>query len=79
MAYYEICEKIKVNGWTEEYDTNAQAPYAYKEDQWVGYDNVKSITYKTQYAKSSSLGGIMFWALDLDDFKGTFCGQGSFE
>ena len=76
MSYYEICENIKVNGWTEAYDSTAQVPYAYKGDQWVGYDNVKSIQLKTQYALSKNLGGIMFWALDLDDFKGTFCGEG---
>jgi len=23
-----------------------KAPYAYNDDQWVGYDNVDSVTYK---------------------------------
>ena len=25
-----------------------KAPYAYRGDQWVGYDNVDSVTYKVR-------------------------------
>ncbi len=76
MAFYEICENIRVNGWVEAFDSFAQVPYAYKGDRWVGYDDVSSIRLKAKYALNKELGGIMFWALDLDDFKGKFCGQG---
>ena len=30
---------------------------------------------KVKMAKDYGLGGIMNWAIDIDDFKGTFCGQ----
>ena len=30
---------------------------------------------KVKMAKNYGLGGIMNWAIDIDDFKGTFCGQ----
>ena len=76
MSYYEACEKIRVNFWTEGFDSNALCPYASQGNQWVGYDNIRSISLKAQYAKNLGLGGIMFWALDLDDFTGNFCGQG---
>jgi hypothetical protein len=41
-----------VHNWTRVFDTDAQAPYAYSpssnplQKQWVGYDDLKSITVK---------------------------------
>lgn len=78
LAYYEICEDIRNKGWTEVWDREGQVPYAYGGDQWVGYDNVQSIEYKVQLAQHYNLGGIMFWAVDIDDFRGTFCNQGKY-
>ena len=31
-----------------------------------------------QWLKQSGFGGAMVWSLDLDDFTGTFCGQGRY-
>ena len=50
-------------------------PYAYRDNQWVGYDDVDSIRRKSQYIRDMNLGGGMIWALDLDDFNNR-CGQG---
>lgn len=76
LSYYEICTFLKeaTYAWIEE----QKVPYAYKGNQWAGYDNIKSITTKVQYLKTNGFGGAMVWALDLDDFTGTFCGQGKF-
>lgn len=52
-----------------------EVPYATKGNQWVGYDDKESIKSKVQYLRSRQLAGAMVWALDLDDFRGTFCGQ----
>ncbi|XP_047998766.1 putative chitinase 1 [Leguminivora glycinivorella] len=48
--------------------------YANKDLFWVGYDNPNTIKAKAQYAKNTGLAGIMYWAIDLDDFSGT-CGD----
>lgn len=48
-------------------------PYAYLRDQWVSFDDVAMIQYKSEYIKAMGLGGGMIWALDLDDFK-NWCG-----
>lgn len=33
---------------------------------------------QVQYLKVKKLGGASVWALDLDDFRGQFCGKGNF-
>ena len=41
MAYYEICDKINNNGWTEVYDSNnMKSAYAYGDGIWCGYENL---------------------------------------
>ena len=50
-------------------------PYAFKDDEWVSFDDIDTIQQKTEFLKLMELGGAMIWALDLDDFKGS-CGTG---
>uniref|UniRef100_A0A7N6FDR2 Acidic mammalian chitinase n=1 Tax=Anabas testudineus TaxID=64144 RepID=A0A7N6FDR2_ANATE len=76
-AYYEICTFLK-QGATQAWDTPQDVPYAYNNGIWVGYDNVKSFQIKIDWLKQSGFGGAMVWSLDLDDFSGTFCGQGTY-
>uniref|UniRef100_H3B3P2 chitinase n=1 Tax=Latimeria chalumnae TaxID=7897 RepID=H3B3P2_LATCH len=76
LAYYEICTFL--NGATEKWNAPQEAPYAYKGNEWVGYDNKKSIQLKAQWVVKNNFGGAMVWTLDLDDFSGTFCNQGKY-
>uniref|UniRef100_G3N5F2 Acidic mammalian chitinase n=1 Tax=Gasterosteus aculeatus aculeatus TaxID=481459 RepID=G3N5F2_GASAC len=76
-AYYEICTFLK-QGATQAWDAPQMVPYAFKQGTWVGYDNIKSFQNKIQWLKQSGFGGAMVWSLDLDDFSGTFCGQGRY-
>ncbi|XP_055474133.1 acidic mammalian chitinase [Psammomys obesus] len=76
-AYYEICTFLR-NGATEVWDAPQEVPYAYKGNEWVGYDNIKSFSVKAQWLKQNNFGGAMIWAIDLDDFTGSFCEQGKF-
>ncbi|CAG5122051.1 unnamed protein product [Candidula unifasciata] len=77
LSYYEICEIIK-NGATKNYINDQHVPYLVYGDQWTGYDNEDSLREKVQYVKDNGFGGVMVWALDLDDVKGKFCGKGPF-
>ncbi|CAF0901301.1 unnamed protein product, partial [Didymodactylos carnosus] len=78
LAYFEICQKLRANNWTTEWDHDSQAQYAYYENQWVGYDSLGSATLKVIWAKTLGLGGAMLWTLDYDDYTGLFCGRGMF-
>ena len=75
LAYYEICKR----GLTVVEKNKAEAPYGYKDKDWVGFDDPKSLIYKIDnVVKKNSLRGVMFWAIDLDDFSGQHCGQGKY-
>lgn len=76
LAYYEICDKVINGDWTVVRDEEGRiGPYAYKDRQWVSYDDVAEIRRKSKFLKSMNLAGGMVWALDLDDFRGK-CGCG---
>uniref|UniRef100_A0A8D0GTA2 GH18 domain-containing protein n=1 Tax=Sphenodon punctatus TaxID=8508 RepID=A0A8D0GTA2_SPHPU len=75
LAYFEVCGFLK--GATTHWIEAQKVPYAVKDREWVGYDNLKSFEIKTQFLKDNRYGGAMVWTLDMDDFSGTFCGEGS--
>ncbi|XP_019369835.1 PREDICTED: acidic mammalian chitinase-like [Gavialis gangeticus] len=77
LAYYEICTFLK-NGATQVWYTPQDVPYAYKDGEWLGYDNQKSFQIKVDWLEKSGFGGAVVWSLDLDDFTGTFCGEGKY-
>jgi len=52
--------------------------YAFKEDDWVAYDDVSTLKIKCEYINSLNLAGVMFWDLSMDDFTGEFCDLGKF-
>ncbi|XP_049784053.1 serine-rich adhesin for platelets-like [Schistocerca cancellata] len=76
LAYYEICENLQSDDWkVVQPNPSAMGPYAYKGNQWVSYDDMDIIKKKAQYVNDNGLGGIMFWAIDNDDFRGKCHGR----
>uniref|UniRef100_A0A1A9Z6A5 chitinase n=1 Tax=Glossina pallidipes TaxID=7398 RepID=A0A1A9Z6A5_GLOPL len=77
LAFYEICNNIKEDPDWEvvQPNINAMGPYAYRRTQWVGYDDEAIVRKKAQYVVEHGLGGIMFWSIDNDDFRGTCTGK----
>ncbi|CAH1391338.1 unnamed protein product [Nezara viridula] len=74
LAYYEICEMLR-NGAAYIWDDEMKVPYCLQGDQWIGFDDEKSIRYKMKWLKESGYGGAMVWTIDMDDFTGTVCGN----
>ena len=85
-AYFEVCEKLRIQNWTYVWNKQQLIPYAYSSEflsstsspiEWVGFDDPNSIAIKVKYAMKQSLAGVMLWSLDMDDFTGKFCDQGA--
>ena len=78
LAYNEICKFVNEEGWIKVSDpTNKMGPYAYKGNQWVGYDDPAIAEVKAKYILEKQFGGAMFWDLPSDDF-GNRCGGGRY-
>ncbi|XP_054464903.1 acidic mammalian chitinase-like [Anoplopoma fimbria] len=75
-SYFEICTFLQRA--TVQLIEDQKVPYAFKQNEWVGYDNKESYKTKVRYLKDNRFGGAFVWALDLDDFNGQFCGQGNY-
>ncbi|KAF5280513.1 hypothetical protein FQA39_LY18035, partial [Lamprigera yunnana] len=73
MSYYEICDFLQTENTTLVWDNEQQVPFAYRNDQWVGFDDERSLKTKIAWLKEEGFGGIMIWSIDMDDFRGT-CG-----
>ncbi|KAI8494279.1 Endochitinase 1 [Branchiostoma belcheri] len=73
LSYYEICRMLS-RGATRVFDREQKGTYAYLGNQWVGYDDVESLTHKVNWLKEKSLGGWMVFSVDEDDASGQFCG-----
>jgi len=75
MGYNEICEEATnlEAPWEEVFDKDHQAPYMYRGDSWISYDDELSLKIKAEYAYDQGLAGVMTWSIDTDDFSG-LCG-----
>lgn len=62
------------NGATYVWDDEMKVPYAISGDQWIGFDDERSIRHKMRWIKDKGYAGAMVWTVDMDDFTGSFCG-----
>lgn len=78
LAFYEICQKTKQKDWTVIHNPDTKiGTFAFKNDQWVSYDDADNIRAKANYIIKNKLGGGLIRTLDLDDFRGN-CGCGKY-
>jgi chitinase len=70
MSFSEICLTTYIYNWTTKFETIQKAPYAYEGDQWIGYDDMDSVTLKSEYIINKNLGGALFSSIEMDDVRG---------
>ena len=46
LAYYEICDRLLKQNWTKVFDPVQKSNYAFKGEEWVGFDDRFSLSYK---------------------------------
>ena len=75
LGYNEVCEEQmdKDHPWTYKWEENIKAPYMFRGDRWVSFDDEKSLRLKANFAFDEGLAGVMVWSIDTDDFNGV-CG-----
>lgn len=74
-VYRTLCQRINSGAWNDRWEEAQRVPYMFLGSDWIGYDNVRSVTEKAYYINQQNLGGAMFWHLDGDDYDNV-CGFG---
>jgi chitinase len=71
VSYYEVQELIRAGKYSAHWDGTSGTPFAYSADDktMISFDDEKSLGLKASYVREKGLGGAMFWAIDLDDFR----------
>ncbi|KAK3932974.1 Acidic mammalian chitinase, partial [Frankliniella fusca] len=59
IGYNEVCVQQDAGLFKEKWDSKRQVPYAVEGNQWVSYDNVRSLKLKAQLAVDQGLAGVM--------------------
>ncbi|GFS17185.1 chitinase-3-like protein 1 [Elysia marginata] len=77
-SYYEVCDMLKQADAQPNFLQDQRVPYLVLGNQWMGYDSPSSLREKVRYTRSKGYGGVMVWAIDLDDFSGSFCNNGPY-
>ncbi|KEY64330.1 hypothetical protein S7711_09875 [Stachybotrys chartarum IBT 7711] len=70
LSYREIMDIIDRHELSPYWDeVNAAKYITWNADQWVSYDDEDTIAQKIEFANNLGLGGLLIWAIDLDNDK----------
>ncbi|KAJ3529968.1 hypothetical protein NM208_g9528 [Fusarium decemcellulare] len=68
LSYFEIMDIIEKYDLTPYWDEKDAVKYVtWAGDQWVSYDDEDTIQQKIEFANALGLGGLLIWAIDLDN------------
>lgn len=71
LSYYEIADMIAKRQLIFKTDLTTTTAYAYNVTtrQWVSFDTPETTKEKVVLAKKWNLGGVIFWAVNLDEYQ----------
>lgn len=71
LAYFEVADLIaqKQLFFGTDLTTSTANAYNLKDRQWVSFDTPETTALKVDEAKKRQLGGVVFWAIDLDEYQ----------
>ncbi|XP_028139648.2 chitotriosidase-1 isoform X1 [Diabrotica virgifera virgifera] len=70
-TYRQICSNFA--NYTSVWDDTQKVYYKYYEDQWLTYEEERSVKEKAKYIRSQNVAGAMIWQIGQDDINGE-CG-----
>ncbi|XP_028101939.1 class V chitinase CHIT5-like [Camellia sinensis] len=66
MKYSDIVDFNLANNASVVFDEETVSTYSYAGTDWIGYDDMESISNKVNFARANGLGGYFFWAVGFD-------------
>ncbi|XP_076234093.1 chitinase-3-like protein 2 isoform X2 [Calliopsis andreniformis] len=70
VRYPTVCQFLQ-NGAKSVFENESKVPYAYKDREWVSYDDITSVYYKAEWIRANNFGGAMILSLNVDDWNNT--------
>src|SRR4051812_4145490 len=61
QTYFEVCMKLKSEGFKRYWHPGHQSAIAYKSGTWIGFDDPDGVRVKCEYVKKERLSGAMIW------------------
>ncbi|KAJ4443027.1 hypothetical protein ANN_04677 [Periplaneta americana] len=69
-SFLQLCGLMSAGGWTVERDEDLTAPYAFKNDSWIAFDDSISVGIKSKYVILRDLAGAALYPVDAADWTG---------
>ncbi|CAF1041436.1 unnamed protein product [Adineta steineri] len=79
LSYFEVCLLQTDIKWQKRVVSDgSESEYMFKDREWISYETIDNIRKRAAYVVANNLGGMFVWSLDMDDFNGAFCNNGTY-
>ncbi|CAF4013401.1 unnamed protein product [Rotaria magnacalcarata] len=79
LSYFEACVFQMDPQWKKRaVPDGSESGYMYKDRDWISYDTLENVKKRAAYVVANHFGGLFAWSLDMDDFNGAFCNNGTY-